>query len=557
MFRKNPDEKQMNIFDPYHGFPKYIKEVLHKSWAEYFYRHIFSKINEEHFAVLYSENYSRPNAPVNVLVGLLFLKELNGWTDEEMIGAFYFDYRVQYALGVTDFQKERICVNTVGNFRGRLYEYTEKHDRDLLQEEVDALTKELIEVSEMDTSLARQDSFMISANCKKMGRLELIYTVNAHMVKALAGLDEALVPKSCQHYQEKGDKNNQIYRLKKEDTESKLKQLLDESIALYKAVPESLQESQAYANLARLLEEQTKETENGGLAPRENREISAKSLQNPSEPDATFRNKAGKKYTGYVVNTVEARDREKKMGMIVYHDQQQNIVSDVELGNKALAADLKGVKAIASDGSYYSTETVKKAGQRGIEINFSALNGRKVEEGSLGVNEFVIDDETRHILCCPAGFKPVSSEYNTEKGVYRAKFRKENCADCPLSAQCPVKEQKRFKAISFTEKRLQADICRSKMGTKRHKELSDFRAGTEGVPSVLRRTYRIDEIPVRGLLRSRIWVHCKIMAYNFKSFYRYLRRKGGTIASSASPLVFLRSIAASLRGVRVTLAYSY
>ena len=104
MFRKNPVDKQMNIFDPYHGFPKYIKEVLHKSWAEYFCRHIFSKINEERFAVLYSENYSRPNAPVNVLVGLLFLKELNGWTDEEMIGAFYFDYRVQYALGVTDFQ---------------------------------------------------------------------------------------------------------------------------------------------------------------------------------------------------------------------------------------------------------------------------------------------------------------------------------------------------------------------------------------------------------------------------------------------------------------------
>ncbi|MDK2901884.1 MAG: hypothetical protein PWR14_788 [Thermosediminibacterales bacterium] len=41
-----------------------------------------------------------------------------------------------------------------------------------------------------------------------------------------------------------------------------------------------------------------------------------KSVQNPSERDATFRNKTGKKYTGYVVNTVEARDREKKMSMI-------------------------------------------------------------------------------------------------------------------------------------------------------------------------------------------------------------------------------------------------
>jgi hypothetical protein len=41
---------------------------------------------------------------VNILVGLFSLKELNGWTDEEMLSAVYFDYRVQHALGITDFE---------------------------------------------------------------------------------------------------------------------------------------------------------------------------------------------------------------------------------------------------------------------------------------------------------------------------------------------------------------------------------------------------------------------------------------------------------------------
>jgi hypothetical protein len=41
---------------------------------------------------LFSENYSRPNAPVNIIVGLLFLKEINRWIDEEMMSAMYFDY---------------------------------------------------------------------------------------------------------------------------------------------------------------------------------------------------------------------------------------------------------------------------------------------------------------------------------------------------------------------------------------------------------------------------------------------------------------------------------
>lgn len=113
------------------------------------------------------------------------------------MSALCFDYRVQHALGITDFEKERICINTVGNFRIRLYEYCATHGVDLLEEEVNVLTGALIALTGMDTSLALQDSFMISANCKNMGRLELIYTTNGNAVKQLAKLAEALIPESC------------------------------------------------------------------------------------------------------------------------------------------------------------------------------------------------------------------------------------------------------------------------------------------------------------------------------------------------------------------------
>ena len=222
----------------------------------------------------------------------------------------YFDYRVQHALGITDFEKERICINTVGNFRTRLYEYNATHSTDLLEEEVLALTGLLITLTDMDTSLARQDSFMISANCMKMGRLELIYTTNLNIVKQLAKLDKALIPQSCRHYLEQQDKTEHIYRLKKDEVNGKRKQLLTESLELYETAPTSLHDSQAYINLARMLSEQATLTE-AGATPKENSEILASSLQNPSEPDATYRKKNGKQYTGYVVNTVEVRDAEK------------------------------------------------------------------------------------------------------------------------------------------------------------------------------------------------------------------------------------------------------
>lgn len=110
MFIESEKVRQINIDDPYHSFPKYVREALHNSWAEFFFEHIFRNIDESRFFVLYSKNYSRPNAPVNLLVGLLFLKELTCCNDEELISALYFDYRVQYALGITDFDKERICI---------------------------------------------------------------------------------------------------------------------------------------------------------------------------------------------------------------------------------------------------------------------------------------------------------------------------------------------------------------------------------------------------------------------------------------------------------------
>lgn len=529
MFKINPAEKQFNLIEPYYHFPKYVRDALHNSWAEYFFCSIFNKIDEERFAVLFSEKYSRPNAPVNLTVGLLMLKELNGWTDEETIAALYFDYRVQYALGIGDFDKERICINTLGNFRSRLYQHIEEHGRDLLEEEVSRLTDVLITLSGMDTKLARQDSMMISANCKRMGRLELIYTINANMVFLLRDAAPEIIPESCAHYLQNKDKADQIYRLKKEEVPGRTIQLLKESVELSNCVPGEFKESQPFKNLARLIEEQT----DGSHSPKDDQDLSGGIMQNPSEQDATFRRKGNKSSVGYTLNIVEARDNEKAMSMIVHTERRPNIISDIELGLNTLDADLKGVETLVSDGAFYSQEVAEKALEKGIEVSFSALNGRGAPEGKLGADQFAIDPDTGLIMACPGGFAPASASRNQEKKLCHAKFNKEDCAFCPLKDSCIVKEQKRFNAVTITDKKLIADRYRNLLGTVRHQALADFRAGVEGVPSVLRRVYGVDDVPVRGLVRTRIWDHFKVMAYNFKSYYRYCKRMGAT------PLSFL------------------
>lgn len=59
------------------------------------------------------------------------------------------------------------------------------------------------------------------------------------------------------------------------------------------------------------------------------------------------------------------------------------------------------------------------------------------------------------------------------------------------------------------------------MNTEEYKEVANKRAGVEGVPSVLRRRYKVDDMPVRGLMRAKIWFGFKIWAMNINSLLKW------------------------------------
>ncbi len=87
------------MFSTVNQLPEKLRNELEASWAGVFYREVFSRINEEVFSVLYSDEPSRPNVPINLLVGLEILKAGRGWSNEELYEHFHFDIQVRYALG--------------------------------------------------------------------------------------------------------------------------------------------------------------------------------------------------------------------------------------------------------------------------------------------------------------------------------------------------------------------------------------------------------------------------------------------------------------------------
>ena len=73
-FVKN-DNQQLTVLDSTFNLTEREKRMLEKSWAKTFADKVFPAIDENIFSVLYSEKASRPNTPVNVIVGALILKE--------------------------------------------------------------------------------------------------------------------------------------------------------------------------------------------------------------------------------------------------------------------------------------------------------------------------------------------------------------------------------------------------------------------------------------------------------------------------------------------------
>lgn len=122
MFKLN-NSCQINIFDNTLNMSNYHMRLLNNNWPGYFRENIFPRIEEENFRVLYSDKISRPNTPVNIMVGLLILKELTGLTDDELMQSLIFDIRFQYVLCTTSFEKQPISKNALTNFRNALISY--------------------------------------------------------------------------------------------------------------------------------------------------------------------------------------------------------------------------------------------------------------------------------------------------------------------------------------------------------------------------------------------------------------------------------------------------
>ena len=500
--------QQMALHDPLLSLTIRERRYLQDSWAETFSKKIFPFIKEDRFSLLYSANpASRPNNPVNVYFGLLILREIFGQSDEEALHSLMFDIRYQHALHTTSFAEQPVSKNSLTNFRKAVYRYNQKYGCDLIQQEIEAQAEGFSKLLNIDGKTIRMDSLMISSSCRKLSRLEIIYSTVARLIKVI---DKNILPERFKPYLEEGHYHDTIYRARDEDLNGKIKKVLKDGLRLYHLYRKNkeIKQTEEFKLLSRMLKEQKGKS---------SKRIAPHSLQNPTDPDATYRKKGKQKHIGYTANMVEKFDDQNRM--IEGYDLQQNTYSDQKFAEDTISklpVEKDEVTALV-DGAYYSEDIDKKAKAKGIKMFPTNLVGGGKNSNAA---QFEIDEKEHLVTKCPSGHKSITSTFKA--GSYRAHFDKKHCNYCPFRKDCSVIKQKKSYLFRVSEKTLHRCQLITKMGTSKYQELARKRAGIEGIPSALRRRYKIDHLPVRGLIRVKVWLGFKISAINCKRLIKGL-----------------------------------
>jgi Transposase DDE domain/Transposase domain (DUF772) len=519
-FKENSSQ-QLSFTDSFFRLTAREQKALEKSWAKVFAEELFPAIDEKRFALLYSDKASRPNTPVNVIVGALIIKELFDYSDDEMVENLMLDLHLQYALHTTSYEEQPLSDKTLSRFRKRCYDYETLHNQDLYHDCVKDLSGVIAKIMGINGRVRRMDSMMIESNIRKLSRMELIYTCIAKLAARMEQTDHTLLPEDMKHYVDPNDFNKVIYHQRSSDTENRMQDLLTDADRLLSLCSPAYENITEYELFVRCLSEQTVLCDGERrLRTKGDATMNSTALQNPSDPEATFRSKAGKSHRGYVANLEESVGKEGSV--ITEYQYEQNIHSDSQFLKEHLEQmEKQGERVtIVTDGAYSGTENKAIADAKNVDLITTSLTGREAPDI---IADFEFNEEGTKVLRCPAGHTPKSCSYRKSSSQCNVSFDRNLCVDCPYCKQCNPQIFKRIaKIITSRAAHERAKIQRS-MQKEEFKNYARLRNGVETVPSNIRHNYHLEDLP-RGKQRGKFSFGCKVAALNFRKLFNF--RKG-------------------------------
>lgn len=515
MFRQNVDTIIQDLFKSEDIIDERIFRHLENSWAISFREHVFKKIDERQFSVLYSAaNNSRPNTPVNIILGLDIIKELFDYRDEELLRAFHLNLEIAYALGLNNLGEYTISERTLYYFRSKVLEYEKSTGINLYEEEFKKFRDYLIKSFNIKTDKQRSDSFLVGSNIKKMSRVELVVKTVQMILESLNEEQKAKQKDNCEKYL-KDEPYRMIFKKNKAEIESLLKEgvkVLSEIINI-EGIDEDL------INLGnRILAEQTVKNEKGELELKKSEDIKADSVQSVHDLEATYRKKGKKESRGYIENATETSNKENKFQIITDTSLEKNVVDDgahLEMRMEALKAETE-VKEMAVDGGYCRKDLIEN--NKEVDFIFTGIPGKSRDNESYKTTDFKI--ENNKVEECPNGKKPTDQKYEESKETITAYFDINDCSACPHGTRCLVKQGKRASKLMITNKKMNHDILIERFNDDEYLEKCRLRPAIEGTMWQFSCYMRNGKVRFRNYLKIRQRMTLRAIGINLMRLHK-------------------------------------
>ncbi len=543
MYKPNKRHLQPPLISNIHDLPTKHQERLEQSWAGQFYREFFSRLNEEAFAVLYADCPSRPNIPVNVLVGLETLKSGFGWSDEELYDHFVFDMQVRFALGYHNLKEGEFELRSLYNFRRKLSQYNLEHGTNLLVRAFEAITDQQIIAFSVQSTHQRMDSAQIASNILDASRLQLAAECVQRVARVLSVEDQATYAELLAPYL-KDTINQYVYRIKgKEQVQAHLGEIGQILYRLLSELKERYRDEHCLAVVERFFLENYRVVDESVQA-KAGQELSSGCLQSLDDLEASYRQKGQRFYKGYVVNASETCHPENELQLITQVQVAANNVADSQLMLEALPnlAARTELKELYTDGAYGSPQADPVLREHGVKQIQSAIRGTRLTPHKLHLSEYEIQQDAQGAptrITCPYG-QSVAVTPTPSRHGYLAGFDPATCLQCPFHAesQCRVFPRKRSGKLQmdFTQEEVDA-AQRRRTAVQNQRKPKNLRAAVEATMRCLKHPFPAAKVPVRGLFRvtclmigaaamtniRRIWRYqmakrCREMAQNFLFF---------------------------------------
>ena len=541
MFKQNPRHVQPYLISNVKDLPEKQRARLEKSWSGVFFREFFSRVDERAFADLYVDFPSRPNAPINELVSLEFLKDGNGWTDEEMYDNYLFDLQTRHALGLDQLGEEHFELRTVYNFRQRLSQSMQETGVNLLDQAFEQVTDEQIAAFHLKAGQQRMDSVLLGSNIRQRGRLQLLVEVMQRVERMLSKADQTRYAEMFAPYLQ-GHSGHYIYRLKSEEFPTHLQRIGAQMQRLLADLQPSYGQEPVYQVLARVFGEHF-QVEEQSVTAKAAHDLSAQSLQSPDDLEATYREKRSQGYQGYSANLTETCEPENPFQLITKTQTAPNCTDDSQLLAEALPnlKERTGLKTLYTDGGFGGPQADPVLQEQKVALVQTAIRGRQPNPDKLHLAdlEIKLDAESGQPVqvICPQGQKFPSHLTHQQKG-YVVHFERINCQACNMFVKdhCPAPPGKRdnrhHMCFSLTE-----DHTSRRRGCRQvqKKEVGNLRSAVEAMVQCEKQFFLTGKLPVRGRFRVACMVVGSAAVTNVRSIQRYLKtNKQGKCAPTTS-----------------------